>query len=119
MGKIKGIFIFLILTITLSCGEECLDLPATLIGTWEMNTRVGDIIFQDDGTFIDDAAIIISVSATGGDIEKTWTVTENSVLTCTATSGSNTASTVFNVPTFDCDLIDLEIQGLEFILSRK
>ena len=117
-----GLLFFLLLFVTVSCGDDSCDvLSETIIGTWESAPLGnGEFEFLSDGTLIDENDLLIDAEFNGISLdEKSWRVENENKLFVTATDGSQFLEGELNVPSFDCDVITVEQIGISIQFTRK
>ena len=130
----KNLFFLLLCSITLtfiSCGndDDCNDndsLENTIVGNWTLYfegvpAALGDIEFKANGDFVHDENILIPEQVGGATVtSKTYTVQSDDMLTLTATSSAGSNDFPIDVTSFDCDEINLNVQGVvDYELKRK
>lgn len=128
--KILNLLLLAALLMTSACKKDddddpCVatDLSETIVGKWNVTAlemNLGDVEFKSDGTLIDPDDVLIG-GEVGGVIldEKSYVVTSNESFTATAEKGSNSVEFDYDVITFTCDEIKLDVLGVVATMSRK
>ena len=116
-----------LLAFCVACNDDDDDDPCiattleeTIVGKWiisESNTIYGDVEFTSDGTLIDPEDLILGFPDV--DDEKYYVVDSESAFTVFSTHDGSTIEVEFDVASFSCDEIHLEVIGIEFLMSRK
>lgn len=116
-----------LLAVSIACNKDeddpCTDLGDTIVGSWSVNALgmdVGDVEFKSDGTLIDPDGVLVE-GEVGGVIldEKSYVVHADTSFTCIASKGSNSLSFDYDVISFSCDEIKMDVIGIVATMSRN
>jgi len=117
-----------LLAVSIACNKDdddpCTDLGDTIVGSWSVSalgTDAGDVEFKSDGTLIDPDEILIGGEDGNGNVldEKSYEVTSDTSFTCTAAKGSTSISFDYDVISFTCDEIKLDVLGIVATMNRN
>lgn len=110
-----------------SCDDEddtCTPpaLSANIVGTWSLDYEPGSsVTFNSDGTYNDDAGVLLDIGDPSPDKTRTYTVDDAAStfqLTVEDTDGQSIFAT-FTVADNQCDQITLDILGITAVMSRQ
>ena len=116
-----------LLAVTIACDKDeddpCTDLGDTLVGSWSVTALgqdVGDVEFKSDGTLIDPDGVLVE-GEVGGVIldEKSYEVHADTSFTAIASKGSNSLSFDYDVISFSCDQVTMDVLGIVATMSRN
>jgi hypothetical protein len=117
-----------LLAVSIGCDKDdddknCSDLESTIVGSWTISalgTEQGDVEFKSDGTLIDPDEVLIG-GEVGGVIldEKSYEVHADTSFTAIAAKGSNSVEFEYNVISFTCDEITLDVLGIVATMNRN
>jgi hypothetical protein len=124
--KFKALIVLLSASLMFgSCGEDCTltTLDEIIIGSWDviaLGQNTGTIEFLADGTLIDpdDALIGGEINGTVLD-EKTYEVLSSTQFNARAAKGTSFVDADFDVTSFDCDDIIIDLFGFDVNLKRN
>ncbi|MEE9439576.1 MAG: hypothetical protein V3V14_11290 [Saprospiraceae bacterium] len=125
--KIKFKFLFLAFSTIVffsSCGSDCelTTLEEVIVGEWKLSLgdNNGEIEFLKGGALSDPDDVLLGGEIGGVKLDqKTYTIINENTFSVRAEGGSNFLETEFDVESFDCDKITLNIIGLNFDMKRK
>jgi len=123
--KLKHIlFVATALFLFTSCGDDCEaeTLEEIIVGEWTI-TALGNsstVEFKSNGTFTDSDDFLIGGSVGSSELaEKTYEVNSDDSIEVTASDGGSFFSTTYNVTSFECDEVVLNIIGISATMKRK
>lgn len=122
-----AIFLFLGLMILSGCNkkDDCVPgaLSIVMVGVWNVNvfgSSTGQVEFKEDGTLVDEDDTLVGGEVGGLPLdEKTYLVVSDQLFTATAASGNSSLTFDFDVTSFTCDEIVLDLFGIQASLTRR
>ncbi|HZV71015.1 MAG TPA: hypothetical protein VFG10_15780 [Saprospiraceae bacterium] len=118
----------LLFVVSSSCKkDDCVpgNLDTTIVGSWSVKAlglSLGDVQFHANGTLTDPDDVLIG-GEVGGEVlsVKTYTVGSNTAFNVRAenASGSSSLDFDYDVTSYNCDEIVLDVIGIETTMSRK
>jgi len=128
MKSILFSMLCLLFVVSSSCKkDDCVagNLDTNIVGSWEVKAlgqNLGDVTFHANGTLDDPDDVLIGGELSGEILDvKTFSVGSNSVFTVRAENGNSTATLEldYDVTSYNCDEIVIDVLGFESTMSRK
>jgi hypothetical protein len=128
--KPTPIFLFVLMVAGLclaSCSKDkdCdnTSLATAIVGSWDViafGINSGEIEFREDGTLIDPNDVLIGYELNGVPYDqKSYETIGDTILVATATDGNGIFEFEFDVTSYSCEEIEIDVIGIPATLRRN